>query len=63
MHAIVMVHKMQRLALSSSSMDVDNPPTCPAIAEEEEGEEDSNGGGKEELDKENSSKGEEKHQG
>ena len=29
MNAIVMVHKMQRLALSSSSMDVDSLPAAP----------------------------------
>lgn len=36
MHAIVMVHKMQRLALSSTNMEVDTPPSCPPIAEEAE---------------------------
>lgn len=40
MHAIVMVHKMQRLALSSSSMDVDSRSSChsscPPISEDQE---------------------------
>ncbi|XP_066990593.1 calcium/calmodulin-dependent protein kinase type 1 isoform X4 [Macrobrachium rosenbergii] len=40
MHAIVMVHKMQRLALSSTSMEVDSPPACPPITEEAEARED-----------------------
>ncbi|XP_045124343.1 calcium/calmodulin-dependent protein kinase type 1 isoform X2 [Portunus trituberculatus] len=39
MHAIVMVHKMQRLALSSTSMEVDTPPACPPITEEAEAQE------------------------
>ncbi|XP_069192329.1 calcium/calmodulin-dependent protein kinase type 1 isoform X1 [Procambarus clarkii] len=39
MHAIVMVHKMQRLALSSTSMEVDTPPACPPITEEAEARE------------------------
>lgn len=39
MHAIVMVHKMQRLALSSTSMEVDTPPACPPIMEEAEARE------------------------
>nr|XP_027226254.1 calcium/calmodulin-dependent protein kinase type 1-like isoform X1 [Penaeus vannamei] len=40
MHAIVMVHKMQRLALSSTNMEVDTPPACPPITEEAEARED-----------------------
>ncbi|XP_042215656.1 calcium/calmodulin-dependent protein kinase type 1-like [Homarus americanus] len=40
MHAIVMVHKMQRLALSSTNMVVDTPPACPSITEEAEARED-----------------------
>lgn len=37
MHAIAMVHKMQRLALNnSSSMDVDEAHKCTTIEEEEE---------------------------
>ncbi|CAG2056242.1 unnamed protein product, partial [Timema podura] len=40
MHAIAMVHKMQRLALNnSSSMDVDEAHKCTTIEEEVEGEE------------------------
>jgi len=40
MHAIAMVHKMQRLALNnSSSMDVDEAHKCTTIEEEEEVEE------------------------
>ncbi|XP_071520353.1 calcium/calmodulin-dependent protein kinase type 1 isoform X1 [Panulirus ornatus] len=39
MHAIVMVHKMQRLALSSTNMEVDTPPACPPITEEAEARE------------------------
>ncbi|KAG0721497.1 Calcium/calmodulin-dependent protein kinase type 1 [Chionoecetes opilio] len=39
MHAIVMVHKMQRLALSSTSMEVDTPRVCPPITEEAEAQE------------------------
>ena len=34
-----MVHKMQRLALSSTSMEVDTPPACPPITEEAEAQE------------------------
>ncbi|KAK8753818.1 hypothetical protein OTU49_001775 [Cherax quadricarinatus] len=40
MHAIVLVHKMQRLALSSTNMEVDTPPACPPITEEAEARED-----------------------
>jgi len=40
MHAIAMVHKMQRLALNnSSSMDVDEAHKCTTIEEEVEEEE------------------------